>query len=160
MSAVKALPRVTPTLRFTFTTKAVLRDIADHVNDYGEGCWVGVMTIAKSLLLSRKTVQRALTKLQDAGYVQIQERPGTTNLYKLCITLLGIPEGSVTVSRGVRHRDAPRGVRVTRGVRHRDAQSIKDPPSDPSMNLTRAGLKPVSETVEKIRKGLEAEATQ
>ena len=61
-----------------------LRDRAD-----AEGkCWPGVKRIASDLHLSRRTAQRALADLEQAGYIRRDERfrengSRTSNLYTI-----------------------------------------------------------------------------
>ena len=63
-------------------------------------CWPGVKRIASDLKLSRRTVQRTLNDLEQAGLVlrQFRRRPNgslTSNLYQL------------TASEGMKKRTAP-----------------------------------------------------
>ena len=52
----------------------------------GGSCWPGVKTIARDLRLSPRTVQRALSDLEHAGYIRRENRyrengSRTSNLY-------------------------------------------------------------------------------
>lgn len=66
------------------TVYMYLRDRAD-----AEGkCWPGVKRIASDLHLSRRTAQRALADLEQAGYIRRDERfrengSRTSNLYTI-----------------------------------------------------------------------------
>ena len=66
------------------TVYMYLRDRAD-----AEGkCWPGIKRIASDLHLSRRTAQRALADLEQAGYIRRDERfrengSRTSNLYTI-----------------------------------------------------------------------------
>jgi hypothetical protein len=64
-------------------TLVVLLRIADHADDYGIA-WPGIDTphgLSWSARCSRATVQRAITKLEEAGELQVFARNGETNVY-------------------------------------------------------------------------------
>ncbi|WP_294852374.1 helix-turn-helix domain-containing protein [uncultured Oscillibacter sp.] len=67
--------------------KTVYMYLRDRVNGDGN-CWPGVKTIGKDLKLSRRTVQRALADLEQAGLVERKPRhrdngSHTSNLYSV-----------------------------------------------------------------------------
>jgi hypothetical protein len=45
--------------------------------------WPGVASIAEKARLSERQVQYSLSRLQEYGYLKIESRPGTSNLYTL-----------------------------------------------------------------------------
>ena len=67
--------------------RAVYMYLKDHADSEGR-CWPGIRTIAAELGLSRSTVKRALTDLEQHGYLQKIPRyrdngSSTSNLYSM-----------------------------------------------------------------------------
>src|SRR3990172_12280275 len=62
----------------------VLLSLADQANDDG-WCWPGQGSLVRRTKTSRATVQRAIGALAQAGYIEVHERPGTSNLYRVTI---------------------------------------------------------------------------
>ena len=71
-------------VRIDPSAKAVLVSLADQANDDGE-CWPAVGTIADRTCLSERTVQGALQRLQQAGWLvcEVQGSRRRTNRYLL-----------------------------------------------------------------------------
>lgn len=67
----------------------VLCAIGIHTDAAGAGAWVAVKTICKEAQVSESTVHRALTVLQERGYIRVVPRTGKTNLYE--VVLQGVP---------------------------------------------------------------------
>lgn len=53
--------------------RAVYMCLKDHADAQGR-CWPGIRTLMRELNLSRRTVQRALKELEQAGLIQRQPR--------------------------------------------------------------------------------------
>lgn len=73
--------------RLTHRARAVYMYLRDRADADGK-CWPGVKRIASDLHLSRRTTQRALADLEQAGYIRRDERfrengSRTSNLYTI-----------------------------------------------------------------------------
>ena len=78
---------------YCFVLQCYFGDMADPVNlrdraDSEGKCWPGIKTIASDMRLSRSTVKRALTDLEQHGYLQKIPRyrdngSSTSNLYSV-----------------------------------------------------------------------------
>jgi DNA-binding MarR family transcriptional regulator len=68
------------------TDLLVLIAIADHAHDDGTGAYPSVSTIASMARCGARTVENALARLQAAGVVTVQERPGKTSVYRVLVT--------------------------------------------------------------------------
>ena len=73
--------------RLTHRARTVYLYLRDRADAEGK-CWPGVKRIASDLHLSRRTAQRALADLEQAGYIKRDERfrengSRTSNLYTL-----------------------------------------------------------------------------
>lgn len=82
----------------------VLCAVGIHTDAAGAGAWVSVKTICKEAQVSESTVHRALTALQERGYIRVVSRTGKTNLYE--VVLQGVPPvapGGVTSDTGGCH---------------------------------------------------------
>jgi biotin operon repressor len=64
------------------TDKLVLLALADNANDDGT-CWPSIRKIAEKSSLSERAVQNAISRLRDAGKLQITERYGRSNLFTI-----------------------------------------------------------------------------
>jgi DNA-binding transcriptional MocR family regulator len=69
---------------------AVLRDLADHASESGS-CWPAVATMAAETGLSRRTVQRALRRLEAAGLISVRPT-GRGSLYVLALPRKANPQ--------------------------------------------------------------------
>lgn len=65
------------------TEKMVLLCLCDYANDEGGSCYPSIATIAKKTSKNERTIQRALRWLEDNGFVDTRERPGTSAEYAL-----------------------------------------------------------------------------
>lgn len=84
--------------------KLVALAISSHCNTHGDmGAFPSVATLSAMTGAGRRTVQRSISDLADAGFIEIEprhtENGQTSNLYRLVA-------GNIT-SEGVRHTDAP-----------------------------------------------------
>jgi DNA-binding MarR family transcriptional regulator len=73
--------------RLTHRARTVYMYLRDRADADGK-CWPGVKRIASDLHLSRRTAQRALADLEQAGYIRRDERfrengSRTSNLYTI-----------------------------------------------------------------------------
>ena len=68
--------------------KLVLISLADRANDHGQ-CWPAISTIADDCHCSRRTVERALTYLEEKGFIRRQTRASEgmkeTNIYHMTL---------------------------------------------------------------------------
>lgn len=118
MAALKWAREPRPGLGATAT--AVLRDLADRASESGV-CWPAVATIAAETNLSRRTVQRALRRLEQERLITVKQT-GRGSRYTLAgASLLA---QLVTSEASESHL---RGVTVTLQRRQSDAQSLKKP---------------------------------
>lgn len=69
----------------TDTQVRVLCAIGTFTNRLGGNVWASVQTMAKGCALSTRTVQRALPKLIERGYLRAVERPGRTTVYEIVL---------------------------------------------------------------------------
>lgn len=76
----------------------VLCAIGMHTDRLGGNVWASVSTLASECGFSERTVQRAIAKLIEMGYVRRHERTGQTNLYQVVLDdpLVGIPDKAVS----------------------------------------------------------------
>ena len=63
----------------------VLCAIGTFSNRLGGNVWASVQTMAKGCALSTRTVQRAVPKLIERGYLRSAERPGRTTVYEIVL---------------------------------------------------------------------------
>lgn len=130
--------------------KFVLVSLADQSNDDGV-CWPSVDKLAMRCSMNRRTVQRALSDLEDAGYIQRHERVGRSTWYSIGIGADGkgcfpVAKGGGTVSPltettgggGV----APQGGGVAPPITTINPQEPKDPPYKPPQGGTVAKAAP------------------
>ena len=84
----------------TDTQLRVLCAIGTFSNRLGGNVWASVQTMAKGCALSTRTVQRALPKLVERGYLRAVERPGRTNIYEIALEppTLESPRGDTGVT--------------------------------------------------------------
>lgn len=68
----------------------VLSKLASHANDDGQSCFAGVPRIAKLVRRSKRTVQRAIDKLELAGWITVKRGDGAGNLtqYEINVEML------------------------------------------------------------------------
>src|SRR5262245_27918433 len=85
---------------------AVLRDLADRANDTGV-CWPSVSTIGADTSLSRRTVQRALRRLEAENLLRVHQITGRSSRIVLAVAVQADDEpaserrrGGVTVTQG------------------------------------------------------------
>lgn len=60
----------------------ILLCLADHANDDGV-CWPSISRIAKRSRIDRNNVMDHIKKLTEAGYIKVEHRSGTSNVYKV-----------------------------------------------------------------------------
>lgn len=88
------------------TCLLVLASLADQANDDGY-CWPSVASTAKRCRISERQVQRWVTKLVDDGLLEVQERPGTSNMYRILGGDVGDTPGVTSVTPHPRHGRHP-----------------------------------------------------
>jgi hypothetical protein len=88
------------------TCLLVLASLADQANDDGY-CWPSVSSTAKRCRISERQVQRWVQKLVDDGLLEVQERPGTSNMYRILGGDTHDTPGVTPMSGEVRHPRHP-----------------------------------------------------
>ena len=63
--------------------RIVLILIADHVNGETGWAWMSIQRLAQYSGMKERAIQRALRGLRDAGILEVIERPGKTNMYRI-----------------------------------------------------------------------------
>lgn len=63
--------------------KMVLLALCDRADDNGESCFLSVGAIARKCSKSERSIQGAIRRLRDTGFLTFDERTGRTNLYHL-----------------------------------------------------------------------------
>lgn len=76
MSAVFDLDGLQP------ASKLLLLVLADHADDYGR-CWPSRNRVAEKAGVTGRTVTRMLEGLAAAGFLEVENRPGRTHLYRV-----------------------------------------------------------------------------
>lgn len=84
----------------------VLASLADQANDDGY-CWPSVASTAKRCRISERQVQRWVTKLVEDGLLEVQERPGTSNMYRIKGGDIGDTPGVTSTTPHPRHGRHP-----------------------------------------------------
>lgn len=64
------------------TCLLVLASLADQANDDGY-CWPSIASTAKRCRISERQVQRWVSSLVEQGLLEVRERPGTSNMYRI-----------------------------------------------------------------------------
>lgn len=77
------------------TARFVALVISLHMNERGGSAFPKGATIAKESGLNERTVWRSIGDLQDQGWITVETRPGTSNLYRATI-----PTGTVSETVG------------------------------------------------------------
>ncbi len=65
------------------TAKVVLLALADHYNDQSQCCWPSMPRLERYTGADKRTIQRAITRLEELGHVTREERPGSSSLFYL-----------------------------------------------------------------------------
>ena len=115
------------------TDKLVLIGLANHADPHGRNAWPAVSTLSVYASVDKRNVQRALSRLEDAGLIAVERNAGGNhdtpsdrrpNRYTLSM------DGVAPVSpRGVTPPRERGGACITRGV--------ADAPPEPSLNHPR-----------------------
>jgi len=124
------------------TGKLVLLALADHYNDQSECCWPSMARLEHYTGADERTIQRAIARLQEGGYVEREERAGHSSLFYL-------PLMPTPVRLTPRQNDAPppstrRGtpVKLTPHPRQSDAHNLQGTVIEPSENAATGSLAP------------------
>lgn len=117
--------------------------LANHARaDDGSGAWPSQRRLADKTGLHRATVQRVLSRLVDAGAVEVEQRPGRTHRFRVRMCAVCLPSPSAS-QRGTRtnppaaesDRDVAQSDRGGRTVRH---EPLSIPPTEPPSNAVSA----------------------
>lgn len=114
------------------TCLLVLASLADQANDDGY-CWPSIGSTAKRCRISPRQTQRWISTLIEMGLLVSEERPGTSNMYRI------VGGDAHDVPRGDAH-DVPGTSPTSGGVRHPRRTNHKEPSENPNQE-------PVSDTV-------------
>ena len=70
--------------------KLLLVVLADHFNDQEGSAWPSQERIAKMMALSTRQVRRIQLELTTKGYLQVENRVGQSNLYRMTTPDMGV----------------------------------------------------------------------
>lgn len=73
--------------RLGLVAYGVYTSLARYADNVSRVCWPKQSTIAGRLGISRKSVNEGISRLVDAGLIEIVHRPGYSNVYKLLDTV-------------------------------------------------------------------------
>jgi hypothetical protein len=149
----------------------LLLAIADHADDYGGNAWPSLHRLAERTRSDRRTVQRQLRRLQEAGHLRIDAvtGPGGTNRYVIPMDapppvhtpdpahpqpVDNLGEGAANCRRGKTPPAAP----VPPGGRHFAAEGAALVPPEPSLT-TQEPSNPARELRTAVAGVLDAVAT-
>ena len=132
--------------------KAVLLELADSTNDFDGLCCPSVKKIALATELSDRSVQRALGRLEAAGYLRIVRRTRRSHHYVLevegvTVSPKGVtvsPPPGVTVSPLISKIETINNLKISEPVEKRVLAERKEP--------HRAGLRPILEGLDAWRR--------
>lgn len=111
------------------TCLLVLASLADQANDDGY-CWPSVASTAKRCRISERQVQRWIGALVDQGLLQVEARPGTSNMYRILGGDMDDTPGTTPMSPHPRHGRHPTpDTHVTQTINNH-----KEPPVEPSVD--------------------------
>lgn len=65
------------------------RALQSHMDTQGE-CWLAIPTLAQEMRVSKCTVSRALSLLEENGWLFITKRPGFTNIFQAVLPEYGL----------------------------------------------------------------------
>jgi len=125
--------------------KPVLVALAEHIKDQPQ-CWPSMNRLAEMTGYDRRTVRRAIRKLQDCGLIEVETRPGLPDKFTLNLSTTGVRESLGSESPqgqsdpGVGLESPGGGVRVTQEVGQSDPRTGK--------NRKGTGREPEKEAVE------------
>jgi len=71
-----------PLQHWTGSMAKVFLAVACRLNDEQE-CWPGIPTISKDTGLNRTTVERAISKLEEDGVLEVDRKIGEVNIYHM-----------------------------------------------------------------------------
>lgn len=83
--AIKVMDWVFDNSKAQGIERLILLVIADHCNVEGENAFPRVSVIARRANVTERTVRRRINDLVALGELQVIQRPGTSNLYKIVI---------------------------------------------------------------------------
>lgn len=128
--------------------KLVIMKLADHASDDGY-CWPSWGHLVKHTGLSRATVARSLGRLEDAGVIRREPRPGTSTMYFIDvdkIKKMTPPDQRGHNSKGYQgetvidpshdettpsHGETPGSLTVRPDPSHGETQIIREPKQEP-----------------------------
>ena len=78
--SIRCMTRVWAASQAKGSALLLLLAIADHAHDDGGGAWPSQATLARKTRLTSRQVRRLMRKLEDSGELQVQKRPGRSDL--------------------------------------------------------------------------------
>jgi hypothetical protein len=137
----------------TLLTRLVFIALADHCDHEGL-CWPAIPQLARKCQVSERTVQRALSEMEELGEIARTFRKGHSSLYQVTLPGCGKPlMGGVTLSPPV-VTNRPKGVTSTTSS---GDTAVTQNRQEPSIEPRRDKITPVDELparVAEIRKSL------
>lgn len=86
--SVQALSAVLEESEARLGPRLVLIAIANHANELGEKSYPNLETLAREAKLSVRQVQRCIVQLEGLNELQVLQRDGTSNLYRITLPSL------------------------------------------------------------------------
>lgn len=117
------------------TCLLVLASLADQANDDGY-CWPSIRSTAARCRISDRQTQRWITRLVEMGLLEVRERPGTSNMYRIVGgDAHDTPRGDAHVTGGV--------TPMSGGVRHPRHPNHKEPKIEPPVESSDTVSQPI-----------------
>jgi DNA-binding MarR family transcriptional regulator len=125
--------------------RLVLLVIADRCDDDGAGCWRGRESIAQMAGVSPSQVTISIRRLREMGELEVIERPGRTNEYRIVLATL---TDSARVDGDTLTESA---TPPSQSLRDTLTESVTDTSSNPSLNQPRAFNLVIADAVDEGR---------
>lgn len=93
----------------------VLLAIADHTDDAGVGAYPSIARLAAKTRLSKRSVQRAIRNLENAGVLKVGIGPRGTHAFTILGVTISHPQPIVTPTNGPQGGDSQTPGGVTNG---------------------------------------------
>lgn len=106
--------------------KIVLIALADPYSEQNECCWPSIARLKLYTGATERTIQRAIRRLENLGYVRRHQRPRKTSIFELSLPR---QDDAPTPSE---RRSNP--VNLTGSPRHNDGLTLMEPQVNPKLN--------------------------
>lgn len=109
--AIKVMDWVFDNSKAQGIERLILLVIADHCNVEGENAFPRVSVIARRANVTERTVRRRINDLVALGELEVIQRPGTSNLYRIVIPGLNADEELIQQKQEVKPKSKKRAER-------------------------------------------------